>query len=777
MAAASDPVRIRRVLADDAAVIAAIYAPYVLETAITFETDPPDETEMRRRIARMGPYYPWLLLESGQMPEILGYAYASPFHERAAYRYSVYVTVYLRQDACGHGYGRLLYTELIRLLRLAGYHRAYALITQPNPASMALHQSLGFTRAGLYEESGFKLGAWHTVAMLQLALSESGTTPVESVPSPEDIAYFYWKDSPFFDEATRRELALLEGDPVQRRERFSTALTFGTAGLRGKMRAGPGGMNAYTVARATQAMALYLTREIDAPTVVLGHDTRHHSGEFSVIAARVLAAHGIRVLRFPAFIPTPLLAFSVLHHACDAGIMVTASHNPPVYNGYKVYFSDGTQLSEDAADAILAIMQDDARTGYDRLRYADYAGAVQAGLITELGGETEDAYMAGIYLLADSIEPGGGGGTDASAKPLRILYTPLHGTAGKQFLRLLREDGFTDLHTVEAQMVPDPDFSTLSTPNPEFRAAFDLAEQEAIRIGADLVLATDPDGDRFTAMIPDADGRYYHLSGNQTGALLTQYVLDNLQQNGAMPERPALVKTIVTDNLCVEIAKAYGVHVHETLTGFKNICGAIPDLEADGYSYVMGFEESIGYAVGKLVRDKDGLSGSLLLSRAAAQCRREGRTLWDMLSGLWQQYGYYAARPLNLVREGLDGQEKIAAIMAAFREGAPRRIGTARLTRIEDLQSGLAQALDADGHPAGPAEPLSFPRSNVLRYFFDDGSWYAVRPSGTEPKLKIYLYCMVQAFGPPKTNTKTWTDAGEAALDVMHEAIRPLLEV
>ena len=772
MPASGGPVRIRRVLTEDAAAIAAIYAPYVLETAITFETEPPDEAEMRRRIARMGARYPWLVLESGGMPEILGYAYASPFHERPSYRYSVYVTVYLRQDACGQGYGRQLYSELVRLLRQAGCHRAYALITQPNPASMALHQSLGFTRAGLYEESGYKLGAWQTVAMLQLALSDSVAFPSENVVAPEISAFSYWKDSPFFDEATRRELALIADDPLQVRERFSTALAFGTAGLRGKMGAGTNCMNAYTVARATQALALYLTgeaaghsRPATAPTVVLGHDTRHHSAEFSLVAARVLAAHGIRVLRYPDFIPTPLLAFSVLHLDCDAGIMVTASHNPPVYNGYKVYFADGTQLSEAAADAIMAIMEDDARTGYDRLLYADYAGAVQDGRIKELGGEPEEAYLAGVRMLADGIEPDGGESCD-TATPLKILYTPLHGTAGRQVLRLLREDGFTDLQTVEAQMVPDPDFSTLSTPNPEFRAAFDLAEQEAVRIGADLVFATDPDGDRFAAMIPDADGRYFHLSGNQTGALLTHYVLENLRKNGAMPAHPALVKTIVTDNLCVEIARSYGVHVHETLTGFKNICGAIPGLEADGYSYVLGFEESIGYAVGKLVRDKDGLSGSLLLCRAAAQGRREGLTLWDRLTGLWSRYGYHAARPLNLVREGLDGQAKITAIMAAFRKGAPRRIGNASLVRIEDLQAGYAQQLDPDGKPAGPEEPLSFPQSDVLRCFFDDGSWYAVRPSGTEPKLKIYLYCVVRG---PMTQ-------GDAALEALYGAIKPLLD-
>ncbi len=772
--------RIRRVLLTDASAIAAIYEPYVRETAITFEVDPPDAAEMRSRIARIGSRYPWLVLESDDPDDkgaILGYAYASQFHERAAYRYSVSVTVYLRQDVRRRGYGRQLYTELIRLLREAGFHRAYAGITQPNAASIALHQSLGFIPVGLYEESGYKLGSWRSVAWLQLALTHDKGAPDDDARrlSPEAAAFAAWRDGPFFDKSVRSELDAIVNRPDAIRERFSAPLVFGTAGLRGKMVAGTNGMNRYTVARATQALALYLTRGMTgrAPTVALGFDTRHHSLEFSRVTACVLAAHGIRVLRFPEYIPTPLLAFSVLHLGCDAGVMVTASHNPPVYNGYKVYFSDGTQISEQDAAAVMAIMQDDAQTGYDRLKLADYDEALRDGRITELGTEPEDAYLAGVHALADGIEPGGGG---LAQPPLRVLYTPLSGTAGRQALRLLREDGFTDVHAVEAQMQPDPDFSTLSTPNPEFRAAFDLAEAEARRIGADLVIATDPDGDRFAAMIPDPDGTYRHLSGNQTGALLTRYILDSLHENGRLPAHPALVKTVVTDNLCVAIAHAAGVYVHETLTGFKNICGAIPELEANGYDYVLGFEESIGYAVGKLVRDKDGLSGSLLLCRAAARCRREGRTLWDMLTGLWNEYGYHAARPLNLVREGLDGRAQIDAIMKAFRTRAPHRIGDARLVRTEDLQAGTAQAYTADGQPTGAPEPLVFPRSDVLRYFFDDGSWYAVRPSGTEPKLKVYLYRVVQASGQDKADTKAWMDAGETALDLMHEAIRPLLE-
>ncbi|MBP7403012.1 MAG: GNAT family N-acetyltransferase, partial [Clostridia bacterium] len=747
--------------------------PYVRETAITFETEPPDAAEMRRRIVRYASVHPWLVAESADGAELLGYAYAGPFSERAAYRTSVSVSVYLRQDVRRRGYGHQLYTELLRLLRAEGYHRAFAGITQPNPASMALHQSFGFVPAGLYEEAGFKLGAWRSVAWLQLALSHDHTPPEDRMlRRPPDIAaYHAWRDGPLFDAETRAELAAIDGQPDAVRERFGRPLEFGTAGLRGKMFAGTGGMNRYTVARATQALALHLADSLPGrtPTVVLGHDTRRHSEDFSRIAAQVLAAHGIRILRYPDYIPTPLLAFSVLHFGCDAGVMVTASHNPPAYNGYKVYFSDGTQISEPDAAAVMAILRDDARTGYDRLQYADYPEALQDGRITELGPEPEEAYLAGVRALADRIEPDGGG----AAVPLRILYTPLSGTAGRQALRLLREDGFEDVHAVEAQMMPDPDFSTMSTPNPEFRAAFARAEEEALRLGADLVIATDPDGDRFAAMVRDPADGYRHLSGNETGALLTDYVLDRLRASGRLPARPALVKTVVTDNLCAEIARAAGVRVVETLTGFKNICGAAPALEAEGYEYVLGFEESIGYAVGTLVRDKDGLSGLLLLCRAAARLRRGGQTLLDRLESLWDTYGYYAARPLNLVREGPDGQARISAVMAAFRARAPRRIGDARLVRAEDLAAGTVRGFAPDGTEAGPAETLDFPRSDVLRYFFDDGSWYAVRPSGTEPKLKLYLYAVLR----PGDSASARTAAGEAALDAMHDAVRPLLEL
>jgi phosphomannomutase len=467
----------------------------------------------------------------------------------------------------------------------------------------------------------------------------------------------------------------------------------------------------------------------------------------------------VRVLRYPDYIPTPLLAFSVLHLVCDAGVMVTASHNPPAYNGYKVYFADGTQISEEDAARVLALLCDDTRTGYHHLPYADYDEAVFDGRIRELGNETETVYLEEVLKLAQRIEPDGGGhvrshdapaesSESAASTPLRILYTPLSGTAGHRMLRLLQADGFPDVRTVASQLEPDPDFSNVSSPNPEFRTAFDRAEAEALASGADLVLATDPDGDRFTAMVPKPDGTYHHLTGNQTGAILTWYVLEGLNRQARLPAKAALVKTVVTDDLAAGIARAIGVHVHETLTGFKHICGDIPDLATRGFSYVLGYEESIGYAVGTLVRDKDGLSGGLLLCRAAAHLRHRGKTLWDLLTDLWTTYGYHAARPLNLVREGLDGQTEIAAILAAFRACAPRQVETARLVRAEDLLAGSAQNYSPDGSKTGPAEPLGFPRSNVLRFFFDDGSWYAIRPSGTEPKLKIYLYAVVKPAEP-----------------------------
>lgn len=597
--------------------------------------------------------------------------------------------------------------------------------------------------------------------------------------STERAAYLAWRDNPRFDAGTRAELAAIADQPEEIRARFATALTFGTAGLRGPMRAGTNGVNVYTIARVTQALALYLLQKNPdrAPTVAIGHDTRRHSQDFARTAARVLAAHGIRVRRFPQYVPTPLLAFAVRHLACDAGIMITASHNPPADNGYKVYFADGVQISPQDADHVWHIMRDDARCGYDRLRYADYADAVARGQIVERTADVEDAYVAGVLAMAAHITADVPPGTAGAG--LDILFTPLSGTAGHLALRLLRQGGFPHVRIVEAQQAPDPDFATLSTLNPEFRAAFACAEEQALRDGADLVLATDPDGDRFAALIAKPDGSYHHLSGNQTGALLTAFVLESLRAAERLPARPALVQTIVTDRLAAAIARDAGAYVHETLTGFKYICGDIPQLTARGYDYILGFEESIGYAIGTLVRDKDGLSAALLLCHAAAHCRRQQRTLWDMLTRLWMTYGYHAARPLNLVREGSDGQARIAAILAAFRARAPRHIGPARLVRAEDLATGYAQTYLPDGTAAAPPEPLPFPRAEVLRFFFDDHSWYAVRPSGTEPKLKIYMYTVIPptvphegSVGHPIADLQA---QGERALDRMHDALRPLL--
>lgn len=520
------------------------------------------------------------------------------------------------------------------------------------------------------------------------------------------------------------------------REAFSSPLAFGTAGLRGKMGLGLNRMNQYTVATATQGVARWLLAihsksRLQEHGVVIGYDTRHHSQAFAQRAASVLAANGIRVHLFQDYCQTPMLAFSIRPLQALAGIMITASHNPKEYNGYKLYGSDGIQIGQQEADVIAeAISLEYLADSYDE--------AVEQEWILPVGDEMQAAYIQqALQALPDCQS------RKAAHAALKIAYTPVHGTGAKLVLPLLRQAGFEQICCVEAQLEPDGSFPTAPAPNPEFAPARALLQDLAEEQEVDLALATDPDADRLSILIPDEAGKLHNLNGNQLGGLLVSIWLELLEQTNTLPKRPALVKSIVTDDFGAKIAEAAGVHTEEALTGFKDICGWIRTFEQNNsYEYVMGYEESIGYALGQAVLDKDGCFAALVLAVAASAEREKGSSLWHRLQELYRNFGYCAARPLNRVREGSEGLELMRYTMKRYRMAAPLEIGGVALEFYEDFLSQKRFTLRRQGKTRQQEllGELDLRPSDVLRYHFADGSWYALRPSGTEPKLKVYIY-------------------------------------
>lgn len=515
-------------------------------------------------------------------------------------------------------------------------------------------------------------------------------------------------------------------------EAFAGPLSFGTAGLRGRMGVGLNRMNVYTVATATQGVAAWLkdtypARECQERGIVIGYDTRHHSKLFAQVAACVMAANGITAHLFESYCQTPLLAYAIRPLHTLAGIMVTASHNPKVYNGYKLYGEDGIQIGQTEADRIAAgIGLDYAAKDYEECLQEQSIHLVPASLEADYIEKT-------VHLFRPAPEP----------QAIRIAYTPVHGTGAKLVLPLLRVAGFTEVLTVEEQLQPDGDFPTAPAPNPEFTQATALLKALAEREHVDLALATDPDADRLAVLLPDEKGVFHQLTGNQIGGLLAHYWFSCLEEDQRMPERPALVKSIVTDDFGARVAAAHGVHTEETLTGFKDICGKIREFEAaKTYNYVMGYEESIGFALGKNVLDKDGCSAALALAHAAAVYRSRQTTLWAVLQELFAEHGYIASSALNLVREGTQGVELMRYVMDRYRLTCPLTLGSVALTDYDDFRSGVISRIVANGDTRVHERigELTLRSSNVLRYRFADGSWYALRPSGTEPKLKVYIY-------------------------------------
>ena len=529
--------------------------------------------------------------------------------------------------------------------------------------------------------------------------------------------YNEWIEKLPKDGALCRELAQVT-EEEEIRDRFYKDLSFGTAGLRGKIGAGTNRMNMITVGRATQGIADFIVsngREAMERGVVIAHDPRHFSKEFSELAAVIFAANGIKVYTFPDLRPTPELAFMIRKLHAVSGINITASHNPKEYNGYKAYWDDGCQVSAEIADAMTECIEKVDQ--WNGVKTSDYDKMAASGRITVLGGEYDRMYLDRIEALA--IHSG-----DELDLSIPLVYTPLNGCGSIPFRQMLTDRGFTNWTIVPEQDKPDPDFTTVGYPNPEDPKAFKLSEEYGRKTGAELLLATDPDSDRFAIEIRNSDGEYVPLNGNQTGYLLVNYILEGHKTAGTLPKKGAMVKSIVTSTLSTRIAKAYGVEMFETLTGFKNICGKIPYLHEHGYTYLFGYEESVGYAACEDIRDKDGISAGMLVAEAAAYYRKQGKTLWDVLNEIYQKYGCFAEDEPNIVLEGIEGSERIARMMKWIRENEPKEIAGIKVSRIIDYINGYKD----------------IPPQNCLRFFLENDSWFAIRPSGTEPKIKFYFY-------------------------------------
>lgn len=542
--------------------------------------------------------------------------------------------------------------------------------------------------------------------------------------------YEEWMSNPYFDEDTKKELAAIKDDDQEIKERFSVDLEFGTAGLRGIIGAGVNRMNIYVVRRATQGLANYIKKMGgESKGVAIAYDSRRMSPEFSEEAALCLAANGIKAYRFESLRPTPELSYAVRHLGCIAGINVTASHNPPEYNGYKVYWEDGAQITPPHDSGIMDEVK--AITDLSTCKTMDKAEAEKAGLYVTIGKEVDDDYIAELKKLVlhpECIEKYG--------KDIKVVYTPLHGTGNIPARRILKEIGFENVYVVPEQELPDGEFPTVSYPNPEAEEAFELALKLAKEKDADLVLATDPDADRLGVYVKDTkSGEYITLTGNMSGCLLAEYEISQKKElEGGLPADGALIKTIVTSNLADEIAKGYDIRLIEVLTGFKYIGQQILGFETTGKgSYLFGFEESYGCLIGTHARDKDAIVATMALCEAAAYYKSQGKTLWDAMIDMYEKYGYYIDAVKSVGFKGLEGIAKIQSIMDALRSEVPDKIGKYEVLSARDYKEDTIKDMKT-----GEVKPTGLPSSNVLYYDMTDGAWLCVRPSGTEPKVKFY---------------------------------------
>ena len=540
--------------------------------------------------------------------------------------------------------------------------------------------------------------------------------------------YQKWVDFADLPDYLRQDLENM--DEKTKEDAFYTNLEFGTAGMRGLIGAGTNRINIYVVRQATEGLARLIESKGGNEKergVAIAYDSRHFSPEFAFESAAVLAKHGIKSYVFESLRPTPELSFAVRHLNCFAGIMITASHNPAPFNGYKVYGEDGGQMPPHDADALTTYIR--AIENPFTVEVADVEAEKASGLIEVIGEAVDAEYLKEVKDV--NINPAL---IEEFGKDMKIVYTPLHGTGEMLARRALAQAGFDSVQVVEAQATADPDFSTVKSPNPENQAAFALAEELGRQVGADVLVATDPDADRVGVEVLQKDGSYLNLSGNQIGAIMATYILEAHKSAGTLPENAALCKSIVSTDLVTKIAESYGATMFNVLTGFKFIAEKIQEFEEKhNHTYMMGFEESFGYLIKPFVRDKDAIQAVLVVAELAAYYRSRGLTLADGIEEIYKEYGYYAEKTISVTLSGVDGAEQIKAIMAKFRNNAPKEWNTTAITVVEDFKAQTSTATD------GTVTTLTTPPSDVLKYTLADGSWIAVRPSGTEPKIKFYI--------------------------------------
>ncbi|MGX5436871.1 phospho-sugar mutase [Bacillus thuringiensis] len=540
-----------------------------------------------------------------------------------------------------------------------------------------------------------------------------------------------WLSYAQLDAELKEQLENMKQDEKKIEDSFYKNLEFGTGGMRGELGAGTNRLNVYTVRKATKGLASFIEKlgeEAKKRGVVVAYDSRHKSPEFAMEVAATLGARGITTYVFESLRPTPVLSFAVRHLHTVSGIVLTASHNPPEYNGYKVYGEDGGQLPPKEADELISYVNavEDELT----VEVADVEQLKVDGLLHIIGQEVDDAYAAELNNVIINKEM-----VQKVGKDLKIVFTPLHGTSNISVRRGLKEVGFTDVTVVKEQELPDPNFSTVKSPNPEEHAAFEYAIRDGEKVGADVLIATDPDADRLGVAVRNHNGEFQVLTGNQTGALMLDYLLSQKKENGTLPENGVVLKTIVTSEIGRTIAKAYGLDTVDTLTGFKFIGEKIRQYEESGqYEFQFGYEESYGYLIRPFCRDKDAVQSVLFACEVAAYYKSQRKTLYDGLLEVFEKYGFFREDLVSLTLKGKDGAEQIQEMMATFRENPPKEVAGLTVVAVEDYKASIVTSLQ-DGHK----EEIHLPKSNVLKYQLEDGSWFCLRPSGTEPKIKFYF--------------------------------------
>lgn len=572
--------------------------------------------------------------------------------------------------------------------------------------------------------------------------------------------YEQWVNNPLFGQETKDELLAIKDDEKEIEERFYCDLVFGTAGLRGIIGAGTNRMNIYVVRKATQGLANYIIKAGKQDKgVAIAYDSRRMSPEFSMEAALCLAANGIKAYRFESLRPTPELSFAVRYLDCVAGINVTASHNPPEYNGYKVYWEDGAQITPPHDQGIMAEVK--TITDFADTKTMDMVEAKKKGLLVTIGSEVDDAYMGELKKLIlnqDAI--------DKYGKDLKIVYTPLHGTGNIPVRRILKEIGFENVYVVPEQELPDGEFPTVEYPNPEAKEAFTLALKLAKEVDADLVLATDPDADRLGCYAKDSKtGEYKVFTGNMSGSLLCEYEVSQMKEkNGSLPADGAIIKTIVTTNMVDAIAKYYGTDLIECFTGFKNIGREILRFEQTGKgTYLFGFEESYGCLIGTHARDKDAVVATMALCEAAAYYRGQGKTLWDAMMDMYEKYGYYVDDIKTVTLKGVEGSKKIGHIMNILRANVPEEVAGYKTRVVRDYRLEYIRNIET-----GEVKPTGFPNANVLYYELENDAWLAVRPSGTEPKIKFYYGIKGSSYDEAQKESAAF---GDKVMDLIYDIL------